>query len=385
MIKEHAVRRRLLPLMAVGAILGTFLLSTANAQSWPLWESYAKYAVDDQGRVIDRSAQDHTTSEGQAYAMFFALVAGDRIRFDKVLSWTEINLAGGDLTQRLPGWSWGRGPDGSWKLLDPNSASDADLWIAYSLLEAGRLWHEPRYEKLGTIIAIRVAQLEVAYVPGLGTTLLPGSGGFHPDESTWLLNPSYMPPFVLVRLSSAMPRGPWRGVFDSLLPILAEGSGNGFAMDWVTAGTGVRPSSAPGKVDALPVGSYDAIRVYLWLGISDSSTPGIRQLLAAVPGMAAYLKGHNLPPESVDANGRTISLNAPPGFSAAVVPYLRAIGMRGQAKAQLDRVDATKNPAMGLYGRNPVYYDQNLALFSIGWLEQRYRFDRDGRLNVKWH
>ncbi len=93
--------------------------------------------IDSQGRVIDHSAQDRTTSEGQSYAMFFALVDNDRIRFDKLLNWTEVNLAGGDLTQRLPAWSWGKSPDGSWKILDQNPAADADLWIAYSLLEAG--------------------------------------------------------------------------------------------------------------------------------------------------------------------------------------------------------------------------------------------------------
>jgi endoglucanase len=60
------------------------------------------------------------------------------------------------------------------------------------------------------------------------------------------------------------------------------------------------------------------------------------------------------------------------------------MGLRSQAKAQVDRLAATKNPALGLYGRTPVYYDQNLALFATGWLEQRYRFDRDGKLMVKW-
>jgi endoglucanase len=382
--KVDTVRRRLVLWLAMGAILGASLSSAAKAQSWPLWESYNRYIVDDQGRVIDHSAQDRTTSEGQAYAMFFALVANDRTRFDKLLSWTEINLAGGDLTQRLPGWSWGKGPDGSWKILDPNPASDADLWIAYSLLEAGRLWHETRYVKLGTIIAIRIAQQEVAYVPGLGTTLLAGPVGFHPNDSTWLLNPSYLPPFILVRLSGAMPQGPWGAVLDSLLPILAQGSGDGFAMDWVTAGTGVRPSPAPDKPDAPSVGSYDAIRVYLWLGISDPNTPNISKMLSLVSGMGVHLKSHVAPPEVVDASGRVLGINAPPGFSAALVPYLQAVGMRTQAKVQIDRLSATKNPAMGLYGRTPVYYDQNLALFASGWVEQRYRFGRDGQLKVKW-
>ncbi len=378
------VGRKLLLWLAMGLIPAACLPSSANAQPWPLWESYTRYAVDDQGRVVDRSAQDRTTSEGQAYAMFFALVANDRVRFDKLLSWTQVNLAGGDLTQRLPAWSWGKSPDGTWKVLDPNPASDADLWIAYSLLEGGRLWHEPRYEKLGTVIAIHIAHLEVAYVPGLGTTLLSGAVGFHPNDSTWVLNPSYMPPFILTRLSNAVPLGPWNAVQSSLERILAQGSGDGFAMDWVSAGTGVRPCPPPDKADALAVGSYDAIRVYLWLGISDPSAPRIRELLASVSGMAAYMKSHTVPPEVVDSSGRILSINAPPGFSAAIVPYLQVIGMRTQARAQMERLASTKNPAMGLYGRTPVYYDQNLALFSTGWLEKRYGFDRDGRLKVKW-
>lgn len=385
MAKGDPVGRKFLLWLSIGLIPVVCLSSAAKAQTWPLWESYARYVVDDQGRVVDRSAQDRTTSEGQAYAMFFALVANDRVRFDRVLRWTEINLAGGDLTQRLPAWSWGRSPDGSWKTLDPNPASDADLWTAYSLLEAGRLWKEPRYEKLGIVLAIRIAQLEVAYVPGLGTTLLSGPVGFHPDDSTWILNPSYMPPFVLTRLSNAVPLGPWNAVQSSLERILAQGSADGFAMDWVSAGTGVRPCPPPDKADALAVGSYDAIRVYLWLGISDPNAPKIRELLALVSGMAAYMKSHAAPPEVVDASGRIVSINAPPGFSAAIVPYLQVIGMRAQAKAQMDRLAATRNPAMGLYGRTPVYYDQNLALFSTGWVEQRYSFDRDGRLKVKWH
>ena len=94
-------------------------------QNWPLWERYAQNAIDPQGRVIDHSAQDRTTSEGQAYGMFFALVANDRTRFDKILGWTEVNLAQGDLTLHLPAWNWGKNPDGSWKTIDPNPASDA--------------------------------------------------------------------------------------------------------------------------------------------------------------------------------------------------------------------------------------------------------------------
>src|SRR5881409_3271699 len=95
------------------------------AQDWlPLWKSYAAAFMDNQIRVIDHDAGDRTTSEGQAYGMFFALVANDRSRFDGLLHWTETNLASGDLATHLPSWLWGRGPNDKWGVLDSNSASD---------------------------------------------------------------------------------------------------------------------------------------------------------------------------------------------------------------------------------------------------------------------
>ena len=355
-----------------------------------MWEQYSQRFVDEQGRVIDHTAQDRTTSEGEAYAMFFALVANDKPRFAKLLAWTEANLAGGDLTLRLPAWNWGKNPDGSWKVIDQNPAADADLWMAYSLLEGGRLWREPRYEKLGSLMATRIAQQEVVSIPGLGNTLIPGPQGFHPDDKTWVVNPSYLPLPVLVYLSRTMPQGPWLSVINSLRVLLAQGSGSGYVMDWVAAGSSVHPSLSPtqlatGKTEGLtPIGAYEAIRVYLWLGIADPSTPTLKGLLADTSGMSNYLKTAVTPPLEVDATGKILNPDAPVGFSAAVVPYLSALNLKTQEKSQQDRLVAMKDATTGLYGREAAYYDQNLALFATGWSEQRFRFDRDGRLKPQW-
>lgn len=359
-------------------------------QPWPLWESYTARMLDGSGRIIDHVGGDRTTSEAQAYAMFFALVAGDRARYDRLLTWTEANLAGGDLTLRLPAWSWGKNPDGSWNILDPTPASDADLWLAYDLLEAGRLWREPRYEKLGTMLAERIAQQEVAWVPGLGVTLLPGPLGFHPDPATWIVNPCYLPPPVLARLATLMPEGPWAAILRSLDPMLRGPSSAGFAMDWITAGNGaIHPSLSPvqlarGERDAVPVGSYEAIRVYLWLGVTDKDTPGLPALLASVTGMGTYLKSHLTPPLEVTAQGQVHNTEATPGFSAAVIPYLAAINLQKEQRTQLNRLGALRDPATGLYGKDPAYYDQNLALFATGWTESRFHFDKGGKLLVRW-
>ncbi len=380
--------RRLFLALSIALCLGVQAGCRAE-EPWPLWQAYSQRMIAADGRVLDHSTGDRTTSEAQSYAMFFALVANDRPQFDRLLNWTEANLAGGDLTVRLPAWSWGRSSDGVWKILDPNPASDADLWIAYDLLEAGRLWREPRFERLGSLIAARIVQQEVASVPGVGTTLLPGTVGFHPDPNTWILNPSYLPPPVLVRLSKAFPEGPWSAILGSLPNILARSSPGGFAMDWVAAGAAILPSVSPaelasGDYTISPLGSYDAIRVYLWLGLSDSSTPGLKSLLGATSGMAAYLKTHVTPPHKVDGQGIPISVDAPVGFSAAVIPYLHALNLKSQGKTQMDRVGAFRNGATGLYGKDPAYYDQNLILFATGWSEGRYHFDRDGKLVTHW-
>lgn len=375
-------------LLAAGAAAG---LGGCDAQQpWPLWEAYTKRFLDGQGRVIDRSAGDRTTSEGEAYAMFFALVDNDRGHFEKLVEWTEANLAGGDLTLRLPAWDWGKNGAGEWKVLDDNSASDADLWMAYSLMEAGRLWKEPRYDKLGRAMAARIAKQEVVLVPGLGTTVEPGPTGFHPEPQTWVVNPSYVAVPVIAWFAKTMPQGPWPSVLESLPKLVGGASEAGFCMDWVAAGPdGIRPSGPPreptsGEREAQAAGSYDAIRVYLWVGMADGGTAGVREMQGQLAGMGRYLSGALTPPLEVNAQGKVVQADGPPGFSAAVVPLLVSSGLKKEAAAQQDRLLATRDLSSGLYGRGGAYYDQNLALFSTGWTERRFRFDRDGRLKVSW-
>jgi len=129
------------------------------AGHWPLYENYARHFVDLDGKVMDPDRNGMVTSEAQSYALFFSLVANDPKRFRTILHWTEANLARGDLSQNLPAWSWGKRPDNSWGVLDENSASDADLWVAYALLEAGRLWGNSAYSAQGKHLLSLIARL----------------------------------------------------------------------------------------------------------------------------------------------------------------------------------------------------------------------------------
>jgi endo-1,4-beta-D-glucanase Y len=385
--------------------------------SWTLWDSYSARFIDAQGRVIDRSAGDRTTSEGQAYAMFFALVDNDRITFERVLTWTQANLADGDLQTHLPIRLWGFGGNEEWGALDPNSASDADVWMAYSLVEAGRLWKVPFYSNLGRKMMDQIAKSEVIDLPGFGPLLMPGPTGFQHDQA-FTLNPSYMPLFIFERLAQVDPAGPWRQIALNIPRFLAQSSRHGFAMDWVDylPGDGfypaaVKPANAPAQPpqQAVPSaspqaaaapstivaagaaqpmlsgGSYDAIRVYLWAGMLDGKGQTRAQILSALPAMSVYLANHDAPPQMVSDQGIPMAQGGPIGFSAAVLPYLRAIpGLSPESAKQTVRMARQRNQSTGLFGKETAYYDQNLALFATGYLDGKFRFGASGELNVEW-
>lgn len=374
--------------------MGSAMLSSVacRAQTWPEWQRYADVFVSPQGRVIDPQGGERTTSEAQAYAMFFALVANDRRHFDQLLGWTRDNLSEGDITAHLPGWLWGKAPDGQWRVLDKNAASDADLWMSYTLFEAGRLWQNEHYTVLGQGLARQIASQEVAEIPGVGAVLLPGPQGFHssaaPSADTWILNPSYTPLPVLMGLGSFDSKGPWLRIAQSLPGMLKSSARQGFAMDWVSysAHTGFAPAASPGH--AQTGGSYDAIRVYLWAGMSNPETPGSKAILDAVNGMANCLKQRNGPPERIGDDGQPQSNDGPVGFSAALLPYLEAGGNARAQTAQSQRVAAALDAATGMHtrfnGGKPVYYDENLVMFGQGWEQRRFRFGTEGELKVTW-
>jgi endo-1,4-beta-D-glucanase Y len=378
-------------------ILAVLLISTAVAigcrrSSWQLWNAYSARFVDAQGRVFDPSGDQHTTSEAQAYAMFFALVGNDRPRFDRMLAWTEVNLAQGDLMMHLPAWHWAKGTDGNWKVRDPNSTSDADVWMAYSLLEAGTLWKDQRYSDIGRKMLVRISQTEVADLPGFGVMLLPGPVGFQRDN-TWTLNPSYVPVFLFDRLAVADPAGPWHQIAANVPRLLEASARHGYAMDWVTyyPGDGFypapeqRPDVTPEKDTEDAGGGYDAIRVYLWAGLQGRSSQKQARLVNAVSAMGGYLVNHDAPPEKVDDQGIPVAQAGPVGFSAAVLPYLRAFPGRSTIGAQqLIRMSLMKDEATGLYGKHVTLYDQNLALFATGFLDGKFEFGPAGELKVQW-
>lgn len=344
----------------------------APCPPWPAWQAFSARFIGDGGRVAEAEApRQRTVSEAQGYALFFALVANQRTLFERLLRWTEDALAGGDLTQRLPSWHWGRRDDGNWGVIDNNAASDADLWIAYALTQAGRLWRVRRYTALGTLLAERVLREETAELPGMGLSLLPGPRGFTPAPERWRLNPSYLP-LMQLRWFAVHLGGRWRELLQASVQLLHDSAPRGLAPDWAVFEAGKRR-----WLHEEGAGSYDAIRVYLWLGLTAVQDPSRAELLAHFAPMAAATEAGGVPPERVDAVAGTWAGAGPVGFSAALLPFLQAMGRDAALRQQLQRL-REQPPAGG------AYYDQVLTLFGQGAHEGRFRFDADGSLLPAW-
>jgi len=361
-------------------VLAGALLYWQWTRPWQAWRDYSRVFIQADGRVVDRTAGDRSTSEGQAYSLFFALVANDRPAFERILRWTGDNLCAGKPGEQLPAWLWGRRDDGSWGVKDPNAASDADLWIAYTLLEADRLWQQPAWRQLGLKMLAMIKAKEVAEIPGAGAMLLPAPLGFQLEGGFWRLNPSYLPEFQFRYLARADSEGPWMALWSNHLAQMRRLMRRGIAPDWYQIDPSGKPLRDPISAGR---GSYDAIRVYLWAGLTEDGAKE-NQLRELLTPYAALVAARDLPPEFLDFETAEASGGAPIGFSAAVLPFLARVD-EDTAAIQRHRLKISRQQGgTGNLGTPPHYYDQVLALFGEGWSERRYQFDSEGRVIPRW-
>jgi endoglucanase len=368
-----------------GAVASASASTPASASSdrdgWPAWQRFDRRFLGSGTRVIDPAASDQrTTSEGQAYALFFCLVANQAARFESILRWTEDALCQGDLILHLPAWLWGQRDDGTLGVIDTNTASDADLWMTYTLAEAGRVWNNRRYTALAMRVAARILAEETATIPGLGPTLLPGKVGFV-LPGRWRVNPSYAPLFVLRRLAAVTGEPTWSALEQSQALLLKRTAPMGWSPDWASWPDEASASAAtPVRAQDERLGSYDAIRVYLWLALDAPGDPKRSELLQHFQPVLSWMVSGKAPPERVDvqSGGQMAAEDQPPpGFFAVMEAFCRAAG----AQSAADRLATVRRQA----GEElPGYYDQALGLFADAAMEGRIRVDVDGRLGLRW-
>lgn len=125
------------------------------------------------------------------------------------------------------------------------------------------------------------------------------------------------------------------------------------------------------------MGSYNAVRTYLWVGMSRNDPAFERMALGFLPWVH-WVAQHGHAPEALHADTGSWKNEAPragpPGFDAAALVLVDSLGFTSLGRQLHTRLDA------GQITKTPSYYSYALALFGLGWIEGRYRFAPDGTL-----
>jgi endoglucanase len=224
------------------------------------WRAYVQRFIQDDGRVIDYSASDISTSEGQAYAMLRAVWVGDRVNFDRTYQWALKNLNSGIRDDHLWAWRWGKDPHGKWGVTDKAFASDADQDAALALILAARVWNDEQYTQQARAMLQDLWAHGTVEVAGRRYLL---AGDSLCKGTVCRINPSYYAPYAY-RLFARLDGGSnWAALVDTsydLLGIVSGFADTGLPPDWAQLNTRDGRITRSSEKDS--AFSYDAFRVY---------------------------------------------------------------------------------------------------------------------------
>ncbi|GAB3988149.1 glycosyl hydrolase family 8 [Nocardioides marmoraquaticus] len=223
--------------------------------------------VDDDGRVVRRDQGGDTVSEGQAYAMLVALVARDQERFDRVWRWTQDNLRRDD---GLFSWRWQDG-----QVVDPSSASDAEVDVARALVVAADVFGDAAYRQQGIEVGDALLDHETVEVPD-GRLLVAGQWA---TQAPYRFNPSYVSPATTTLLGEASGDPRWaeleRGSRAAVQALVADGS---LPPNWAEVDEDGSVRAVPSPDGTAPQYGYDAARTLL--RHAESCVPADRAIAA---------------------------------------------------------------------------------------------------------
>jgi endoglucanase len=215
------------------------------------------------GRVVRLDQGRDTVSEGQAYGMLLAEVAGDYDTFQRIWLWTHHHL-------QRPNGLFSFHANAAGKVIGHGPASDADLLIAWALLRyAGpqaAVWH-----RAGRQVAHAILAHEVASGPG-GMLVLAAGPWAAGSIAGSAVNPSYWSLPAMDSLAGLTGNNAWHRLAVSAVSLAGQLSQNGRLLppDWArldSAGA-VQPEPAPDGSEPQVIYGPDAARTVIWFAAS---------------------------------------------------------------------------------------------------------------------
>ncbi|HEX4655359.1 MAG TPA: glycosyl hydrolase family 8 [Mycobacteriales bacterium] len=305
--------------------------------------------VTGNGAVVRTDQGGDVVSEGQAYAMVLADLAGRSQTVQTVWSWTRTHL------QRTDGLlSWHAKADGT--VLDPQSAADADVLAAWALLD----YRGPGQSALATAgrrLAAAVLAHETVRVDG---QLVLAAGTWATTGAAAMVDPSYWMPSVFRALGSVTGDHRWTVMADTSVQMLERLTADGRRLppDWARLdGSRLRPAGAPGTQDR-PAYGQDAARTLVWQAVDCAQTA--RHLAAR---WWPLVRGH---PAAL-----TRGLDGAVVTDTAVPLSAVAASLSARAAGDVDGARATLALAVAQAGTHPTYYGAAWAALGVAMFDGR--------------
>jgi len=226
------------------------------------YKFYKEGFMSKDGRIMDPDKDNITTSEGQSYIMLRSLTIGDKETFDLCYKWAKNNLQRKD---KLFSWLWGRDSNGDYKILDENSASDADVDIAFSLILAYEAWGNHQYLQEAIPIINSIWNNEIKRI-GKYLVLMPGVEQTNSDIIE--INPSYFSPYAFRFFQKYDRLHDWNCLIDSSYHYIMAASAKtetGLPPNWflLKENQGQSEPEIVLEDSSRSDFSYDAIRVFI--------------------------------------------------------------------------------------------------------------------------
>lgn len=321
------------------------------------YKLYKKAFMSKEGRIINYDKNNITTSEEQSYMLLQSLIMNDRKTFDLVYKWTKNNLQRKD---NLFSWLWGENSNGEYRILDENSASNADVDIAFALLLASEKFNRAQYSQEAIPIMKSIWYKETRRI-GRYLVLMPGSGQASGKKIE--INPSYFSPYAFKYFQKYDNLHDWNRVVDSsyyYLDSIMSKTRTGLPPNWFSIHKGLIVLEKSPKSDF----SYDAVRVFAKIYMDYTQT-GERRAIPILERIGFLANKWNVNSNiyvNYKANGHLADKTVPPGFVSILLPAINFYD-KNIADVIFEREIKPSLSSNDYWTSKKDYYDKNLLWF----------------------
>ena len=339
-----------------------------------LWSVYKEtYLQSSSGRTVDRQADGITTSEGQSYTMMRAVWMDDQETFADSWQWTKDNLQRDD---SLMAWKFGELADGTFGIQTEagggNSATDADVDIAFALLMAYSRWKDDDYlyDALPVIDSIwekSVIRVDDRFVLAANDLERIAADGV-------LVNPSYLAPYAYRVFAEVDEQHDWSALVDDSYALLEDlqeqpldaASAAGLPPDWISVDRRTGEISAAGG-DLTTRFGFEALRLPWRLALDHRwyGEPRARELLEAQALLARTWTGEHRLVAEYERDGTPAADYETPAMYGAAMGFFDVVrpdlADEVYTEELLPLYDSDDRDVAGTLG----YYDSNWMWFGM--------------------